>query len=519
MNILVVSSYELGHQSQAGAELISLLSRPENRVASLDMSLTDHIQRQLTMAISSLSGRSIEDTEGPWEIEDVFALADVIAFSVPMMTAASMTKQLIKRAKTASQGSKVSVFGLYASVLAKESDLEIDAYFAGEFHGPFVEWLESDAPLQDTECTTIEVTKNKEPLVPNRSAFLPPGYYPPIEVKGSSKTIGYTEATRGCRHSCLHCPVPAVYHGRIRVNQVADVLSDIANLVESGAQHITFGDPDFLNAPAHSRKVVDALHSQFGAGSDYEAATGSFVTFDATIKIEHILAHRGVIEEFAQKGCVMITSAVESLNDTVLAKLAKGHTKDEVIEATEFLHSLGITMHPSFLPFTPWTESRDLAEILDFCLEFGLQDVVEPVQFGIRLLVPPGSLLLEIEDPNVTLKAYDDGQMGYSWSHIDPTIDELAKLVAKSAELATMNKTPNVEALQEIRQIAYQFIGEEPPEIQFRPRLALQTRLTEPWFCCAEPRSDQLVTIRVPLRFEDQGAPSSIEPAADCPSC
>ncbi len=133
--------------------------------------------------------------------------------------------------------------------------------------------------------------------------------------------------------------------------------------------------------------------------------------------------------------------------------------------------------------------------------------------------LPGFLLLLEIEDPMVTLKAYDDGQMGYSWSHIDPTIDELAKLVAKSAELATMNKTPNVEALQEIRQIAYQFIGEDPPEIQFRSRLALQTRLTEPWFCCAEPRSDQLVTIRVPLRFEDQGTPSSIETAADCPSC
>ncbi len=518
MNILVVSSYELGHQSQAAAELLSSVSRVDNRVASLDISLTDHLDRQISQAIRSLSPQGIEKSEGATEIEDVFVLADVIAYSVPMLTAASMTRQLIERAKSANRSSKICVFGLYASVLAQEPELGIDAFFAGEFHQPVAQWLISGAPRLEAVSLTTAIAKNRQSLAPDRSTFLPPTYYPPIEVKGASRTIGYTEATRGCRHSCLHCPVPAVYHGRIRVNEESDVLTDITHLIESGAQHITFGDPDFLNAPAHSKKIVDSLHSHFGTGSNYERLTGSSVTFDATIKIEHILNHQDLIEEFAHKGCVMITSAVESLNDNVLSKLAKGHTKDEVIMATEFLHSLGVTMHPSFLPFNPWTESRDLAEILDFCLEFGLEDVVEPVQFGIRLLIPPGSLLLEIEDPNLSVKAYDSGQMGYLWNHVDPSIDELAKLVAKSAELATVYKLPNVEALHDIRQLAYQFIGEDPAEIEPRSRLALHTKLTEPWFCCAEPRSDQLVSIKGPLRSKNQPSRGSIEPISDCPT-
>ena len=518
MNILVVSSYELGHQSQAAAEILSLVSRADNRVASLDISLTDHLQRQISQATRSLAPEGIEISDGALELEDVFVLADVIAFSVPMLTAASMTRQLIERARSVNRTNKICVFGLYASVLAEEPEIGIDAFFAGEFHRPVAEWLSSGTPRLQAVSQTTAIAKNRQALVPDRSTLLPPTYYPPIEVRGASKTVGYTEAARGCRHSCLHCPVPAVYHGRIRVNEVSDVLTDITHLVESGAQHITFGDPDFLNAPAHSKKIVDLLHSRFGTGSDYERLTGSSVTFDATIKIEHILNHQDLIKEFADKGCVMITSAVESLNDNVLLKLAKGHTKDEVIMATEFLHGLGITMHPSFLPFNPWTESQDLAEILDFCLEFGLEDVVEPVQFGIRLLIPPGSLLLELQDPNLIVKAYDDGQMGYLWNHVDPSIDDLAKIVATSAELATMNKLANVEALREIRQLAYQFIGKEPAEIEPKSRLALQTKLTEPWFCCAEPRSDQLVSIRRPFGSKNQAFQASIESLSDCPT-
>ena len=184
--------------------------------------------------------------------------------------------------------------------------------------------------------------------------------------------------------------------------------------------------------------------------------------------------------------------------------------------ATEFLHSLGITMHPSFLPFNPWTEGRDLAEILDFCLEFGLEDVVEPVQFGIRLLIPPGSLLLELEEPNLRVEDYEGGQMGFIWNHVDPSIDDLAKIVAKSAELATINKLTNVEALHEIRQLAYQFIGEEPAEIEPKSRLTQQTKLTEPWFCCAEPRSDQLIAIRRPTGSKNQALLGVIESFPDC---
>ena len=55
-------------------------------------------------------------------------------------------------------------------------------------------------------------------------------------------------------------------------------MRDIASLVELGARHITFGDPDFLNGRRHSLRVVQAMHERFPD-----------LTFDCTTKVEHML--------------------------------------------------------------------------------------------------------------------------------------------------------------------------------------------------------------------------------------
>ena len=64
---------------------------------------------------------------------------------------------------------------------------------------------------------------------------------------GRTRTVGYTEASRGCKHLCRHCPIVPVYDGVFRVVDRDVVLEDIRQQVAAGAQHITFGDPDFFN--------------------------------------------------------------------------------------------------------------------------------------------------------------------------------------------------------------------------------------------------------------------------------
>ena len=138
------------------------------------------------------------------------------------------------------------------------------------------------------------------------------------------KVVGYTEASRGCRHLCRHCPIVPVYEGRFRVIQREVVLTDIRQQVAAGTQHITFGDPDFLNGPGHALAIIEAFRAEFPG-----------VTYDVTIKIEHLLQHRRVLPVLARTGCIFFTSAVDSVDDEVLARLAKGHTRAEFVEALE----------------------------------------------------------------------------------------------------------------------------------------------------------------------------------------
>ena len=132
------------------------------------------------------------------------------------------------------------------------------------------------------------------------------------------------------------------------------VLEDIRTQVDAGAAHITFGDPDFLNGPKHAFRIVQAMHEAFPN-----------LTFDCTTKIEHLLKHRSILPELRDCGCIFIVSAVESLNDTVLENLQKGHTHADVFVVIDLLREVGIALRPSLVPFTPWETLDSYLYILD----------------------------------------------------------------------------------------------------------------------------------------------------------
>ena len=236
--------------------------------------------------------------------------------------------------------------------------------------------------------------------------------------------VAVVEASRGCAHRCRHCPVPVVYDGRIRIVAVDAVLDDVAQQVAAGAQHLTFADPDFFNGVHHARRVVHAVHDAFPD-----------LTFDCTVKVEHILAHRDVWSEMADAGCRFVVSAFECVDDATLARLDKGHTTEDEAAAVALLRAHGIEMRPSWLPFTPWTTLEQLRALVDFVADHDLVGNVDPVQYTIRLLLPPGSLLLEHPDLAPHLGAYDPDRLSYQWQAADPAMDRL------QAELATLVET------------------------------------------------------------------------------
>src|SRR5256885_358772 len=172
----------------------------------------------------------------------------------------------------------------------------------------------------------------------------PPAKYARLQTAdGRRVVVGYTEASRGCRHMCRHCPIVPIYNGQFRVVAPEIVLADIAAQVAAGAGHITFGDPDFFNGPTHAMRVVEGLH-----------AAHPHVSYDVTIKVEHLLRHRQLLPRLADTGCAFVTSAVESIDDAVLALLDKGHTRRDFVEAVAFCRAAGLTLAPTLVAFHPW---------------------------------------------------------------------------------------------------------------------------------------------------------------------
>ena len=204
------------------------------------------------------------------------AEADIIAFYLPMHTATRMTLPLLPQVQALNGGARLAAYGLYASIneaLLREQG--VDVVLGAEFEADLLALADGLEPAVGDGLVKLQFK------VPDRVGLPGLGRYAKLHVDGKAHKVGYTEASRGCKHMCRHCPVVPVYQGQFRVVQPEVVLEDIRRQVASGAEHITFGDPDFLNGPSHARRIVEQMHREFPA-----------LTYDATIKVEHLLQHQ-----------------------------------------------------------------------------------------------------------------------------------------------------------------------------------------------------------------------------------
>lgn len=472
MRILLIATYELGHQPLQLAVPAARLRASGHEVRCRDLQIEE------------------------WDPELV-AWADRVAFSVPMHTATQIARPAIARVRTERPDLPIAAFGLYGEMLEGIADRVL----AGETDAALVAWVEG---VDDNVIVHLgrDAAAPGAPL-PARDLLPALDRYAHLIVDGAERTVGYVEASHGCAHRCRHCPVPVVYDGRIRIVEHDAVLADIAQQVDAGARHITFGDPDFLNGVHHSVRVVRAMHERFPD-----------ITFDCTVKVEHVLRHDDVWAEFAASGCLFVVSAFESVDDTTLAKLDKGHTVADMSRSVALLREHGIAVRPSWMPFTPWTTPDHVRELLDFVAEHGLVGNVDPVHYTIRLLLPRGSLLLEHPDLSECLDAYDEARGSYQWHAADPAVDELQQQLAALVEAGVGAGDPIPVVYDAVREA----VGLAPNGVAPTAADAVP-RLTESWFCCAEPTALQLGA--APASAVQSARNSSLvafQPAASVPS-
>jgi radical SAM superfamily enzyme YgiQ (UPF0313 family) len=449
MRVLLIATYELGHQPHGIASPAAALRAAGHEVTCLDASRTP-------IAASAVDA------------------AGLVGVSLPMHTATRLAVPLLGRIRAARPDVELCGFGVYAPphahvlreagvshVLGAECEQDLvalaDALARGHAPGPFAS-VGPSVPRQEFR-------------VADRAGLPPLERYARLRLpNGARRLAGYTEASRGCKHLCRHCPVVTAYRGQFRVVPVDVVMADIEQQVRAGAAHVTLGDADFFNGPRHAMAVVEALASRF---------TG--LTYDVTIKVEHLVRHAGLLPRLRDTGCLFVTSAVESFDDQVLARLEKGHTPADVERAVGACRDAGLTLAPTFVAFTPWTTLDTYRDMLGRIETLDLVTHVAPIQLALRLLVPAGSRLLELDELRARVGPFDATRLAYPWVHADPAVDALQRDV--EALVAGKAGAARHLVFAEVAALAHVYAGVTERLATDRPARASIPYLDEPWYC------------------------------------
>jgi len=498
MKIVLISTYELGRQPFGLASPAAWLRKRGHAVTCFDLTRQE------------LDTGAIRSTE-------------LIAIYLPMHTATRLACKLIPTLQERNPAAHLCCYGLYAPMNAEYlRSLGVGTILGGEFEGGLVrlaERLERNFQAgdrrvlpQDIALDSVNLQNGKDwdalkraPTtlgggstqaegmislerlkfeVPDRAGLAPMAKYAHLIVPGDGfRVVGSTEASRGCQHLCRHCPIVPVYNGVFRIVEREVVLADVRQQLAAGAQHISFGDPDFFNGIRHATELIEAFHAEFPR-----------VTYDVTIKIEHLRKQERYLARLRDTGCLFVISAVESVDDAILERLDKGHTREDFLYVARRFRELGMTLHPTFVPFTQWTTLEGYLDLLRVLVAEELIENVAAIQLGIRLLIPEGSRLLELDEVRGMVGAFDAESLIYPWRNADARVDELSEMVQSIAAEADRKKESRATAFARIWRAAHAAAGIEAPGLRVTRGRAVPF-LSEPWYCCAEPTRDQLVAI------------------------
>tara|TARA_B100000945_G_scaffold321601_1_gene337442 strand:+ start:2957 stop:4360 length:1404 start_codon:yes stop_codon:yes gene_type:complete len=462
--VLLISCYELGHQPFSLASPLKFMSDEGILVDTVDM--------------------AVEDISNYY---DQLQSTVLIFVSVSMHNALRKGVRVSQKIRTINDRVHLCFYGDYAGLNAEYllSNNHADSIIYGEFEISMVklarlilnETYDYKNPPEgiSTSCFKSKPVLQRMPfLVPEREKLPDYSNYSHFrDEHGKLHLAGSTETTRGCKYECLHCPITSVYHGKFFVIPEDVVLSDIRNQVEKGVRHISFMDPDFLNGPSHSMKIVRSLNNEFPE-----------ITFDFTARISHLLKYKDYLIEIKNSGCAFVVSALELLNDGILDLLDKGHTRLDIERTTKMFQEIDLVWRPSLLPFTPWTSIDDFLDLLDFVRRNDLINNIDPVQFSLRLLIPPNSVFYKSYSQASWMSNLDASNFTYIWHHPDLNMEILWSGINDLVRESYKLDSSYYDTFIEIEKFAYELAGKDMSFSKFvTQRRPIPAGLTDSWFC------------------------------------
>jgi hypothetical protein len=174
------------------------------------------------------------------------------------------------------------------------------------------------------------------------------------------------------------------------------------------------------------------------------------------------------------------------VDNHILKIFDKNHTREDFIQAVSLFREVGLTFNPTFVTFTPWTTLEGYRDLLALLMGLNLVDNVAPVQYGIRLLIPAGSRLLELPEVQELVGEFDETALFYPWIHPNPRVDQLYKDVLALVKTEQAKGKSRWEVFEKVWELASEaseidigkFLKASYPLVQ-KPI----PYLSENWFC------------------------------------
>ncbi|HVW83445.1 MAG TPA: CUAEP/CCAEP-tail radical SAM protein, partial [Bryobacteraceae bacterium] len=139
---------------------------------------------------------------------DLAAQSEWVAFHLPMHTATKMALPHIAAVRVANPAVRICCYGLYAPVNEELlRSLGVEHVIGGEFERALADLIAG------RRVPEFLIVLDRIPfLVPDRGGLPALHRYAHLLHNGEQKIAGYTEASRGCKHLCRHCPIVPVYN-------------------------------------------------------------------------------------------------------------------------------------------------------------------------------------------------------------------------------------------------------------------------------------------------------------------
>lgn len=266
----------------------------------------------------------------------------------------------------------------------------------GDLHAvPGLTWREGDrvvstpnAPLVRDLDSLPFPARHLLPMTKYRFLLDVPGLGP--------RPAAHTITSRGCPFGCSFCATSTMMGMRWRARSAANVLAEVKQVVEEGADTLWFYDDTFT---MNKKRVEDICRGIIDLGLN--------IHFTCSIRVDTV--DRELLALMQRAGCFMVFFGVESGNQETIDRVCgKRISLQQVRDVARWCDELGIRKNPGYIVGFPGETLEQARQTLDFMQEVGGKSSLS------FLRIYPGTAIEHI--------AREKGILGPEFSWADPTM-------------------------------------------------------------------------------------------------